>query len=124
MKPRLAFSVAVVSHTTTLNNINVPHLTTEQTNLLEQPLTPAEFHNALNKMENNRACGPDGFPAEFYKHFWSIISPLFLRMIDEFLITNSIPPTINTAVITLLLKPGKDPTHLSSYRPLSLINRH
>lgn len=105
-----------------LNNINLPHLTTEQTNLLEQPITPAEFHNALNKMENNRAPGPDGFPAEFYKHFWSTISPLFLRMIDEFLITNSIPPMINTAVITLLLKPDKDPTHLSSYRPLSLLN--
>ena len=103
-----------------LNNINLPHLTTEQTNSLEQPLTPAEFHNSIKwKIIEH----PDGFPAEFYKHFWSTISLLFLRMIDEFLITNSIPPTINTAVVTLLLKPDKDPTHLSSYRPLSLINR-
>lgn len=43
-------------------------------------------------------------------------------MINELHTTNRIPPTMNTALITLLLKPHKDPTHLSSYRPLSLIN--
>lgn len=66
-------------------------------------------------MENSRAPGPDGFPAKFYKHFWSTFLPVFLRKIDEFPITSSIPPTMNTAVITLLLKPEKDPAHLSSY---------
>ena len=82
-----------------LNNINLPQLTTEQTSLFEQPLTPAEFHNTLTKMENNRAPGPDGFPAEFYKHFWSTISSLFFRMINEFLITNSIPPTVTKITV-------------------------
>ncbi len=37
-----------------LNNISLPHLTPEQTNSLEQPLTPHEFYDALNKMQNNK----------------------------------------------------------------------
>lgn len=30
----------------------------------------------------------DGFLAEFYKYFWTIISPLFIKMIDELTITS------------------------------------
>lgn len=36
--------------------------------------------------------------------------------------TSTIPTHMNTAVMTLLLKPNEDQTHPSSYRPLSLIN--
>lgn len=43
-------------------------------------------------------------------------------MIAEFSITFKIPPTMNTSMITLILKPNKDPTHPANYRPLSLIN--
>ena len=73
-------------------------------------------------MPNNKSPGPDGFPAEFYKHFWNILSPLFFRVTTEIKTTSIIPTHMNTAVMTLLLKPNKDPTHPSSYRPLSLIN--
>lgn len=43
-------------------------------------------------------------------------------MIDELTIGSQIPPTLNTAMITLLLKPDEDPTDPASYRPLSLTN--
>lgn len=36
--------------------------------------------------------------------------------------TCMLPPTMNSANISLLLKPDKDPTLPSSYRPISLIN--
>lgn len=73
-------------------------------------------------MPNNKSPGPDGLPAEFYKHFWDLLSPLFIRLTTDIKPTSSIPTHMNTAVISLLLKPNKDPTHPSSYRPLSLIN--
>ncbi len=60
--------------------------------------------------------------AEFYKHFWSILSPLFIRMIIESKQKSKLPDNMNTATISLLLKPNKDPTLPSSYRPISLIN--
>lgn len=66
-------------------------------------------------MPDNKSPGLDGFPAEYYKHFWPLISLLFLNMISETL-------HMNTALITLILEPNKNPTQCSSYYPISLIN--
>lgn len=62
-------------------------------------------------------------PAEFYKHFWKKLSQLtlFVKMADEIKNNTFIPYHMNTELISLL-KTSKDPTHCSSYRPISLIN--
>lgn len=107
---------------TFLNNISLPHISNTQKHNLEQPLTLQEFKTALDHIPNNKSPGPDGYPAEFYKHFWDILSPLYIRMITDILQTGTIPNHRNTALITLILKPNKDPLQCSNYRPLSLIN--
>lgn len=61
----------------------LPKPNKKQTDQLDMPLTLDEFNTALNKMPNNKVPGPDGFPAEFFKHFWNIISPLFLKMVQH-----------------------------------------
>ena len=43
-------------------------------------------------------------------------------MVHETKHNSRLPATSNTASISLLLKPNKDPTQPSSYRPISLIN--
>lgn len=43
-------------------------------------------------------------------------------MITDILQTGTIPNHMNTALITLILKPKKDPLQCSIYQPLSLIN--
>ena len=73
-------------------------------------------------MPNNKAPGPDGFPAEFYKHFWPSLAPLFIRAIIEIKQNSRFPVHMNTALISLLPKPNKDHTLPSNYRPISLIN--
>lgn len=105
-----------------LNSVNLPSLSKEQSNLLDLPITVEELFKALHSMPNNKSPGFDGLPAEFYKHFWDILSPLFIRLILDIKNTSAIPSHMNTAIISLLLKPNKDPTYPSSYRPLSLIN--
>lgn len=72
-------------------------------------------------MPKNKAYGPDGSSAEFYKHFWEAITPLFIGMKAEITITSKIPPSMNIAMISLLLKPGKHPNN-PVYCPLSLID--
>ena len=105
-----------------LNNINLPKLTQKQQLMLDSPITDIELEKALKLMPNNKSPGPDGFPAEFYKHFWSILTPLFQRVVTEITKTSRLPNHMNSAIISLLLKPNKDPTIPSSYRPISLIN--
>lgn len=43
-------------------------------------------------------------------------------MYNEALLLGHLPPTLNSAVITLLLKKDKDPTLCSSFRSISLLN--
>ncbi len=105
-----------------LNNLELPSLSKKQVDSLDLPITIQELKQALDKMPNNKSPGPDGFPVEFYKYFWDILSPLFLKVTTEIKTTSTIPTHMNTAVITLVLKPNKDPIHPSSYRPISLIN--
>lgn len=105
-----------------LDSINLPQLNELQKNKLELPISQDELFAALQRMPNNKAPGPDGFPAEFYKQFWSILSPLFMRMISESKQNSKLPASTITATISLLLKPNKDPTIPSSYRPISLLN--
>ncbi len=52
-----------------LNNIDLPHLTTEQTETLDTPITPVySMVLSLNHIPNNKVPGPDGFPTKFYKY--------------------------------------------------------
>ena len=73
-------------------------------------------------MSNHKSPGPERFPAKFYKHFWNILKPLFLRLLIEVQPFLRFPHNMNNAAITVLLKPNKDLTLTSSYGPLSLIN--
>ncbi|KAF7643045.1 hypothetical protein LDENG_00246060, partial [Lucifuga dentata] len=102
-----------------LDNLNLPQLSTEYSDTLDTPLTITELHKSLSKMPNGKAPGPDGFPAEFLKHFWQMLAPLFFRTVTEIKNKGQISPHMNTAAIKLLLKPDKDPTVTSSYRLLS-----
>jgi hypothetical protein len=34
-------------------------------------------------MEHNKAPGPDGFPAEFYQHFWDVIKSNLLALFAD-----------------------------------------
>lgn len=84
----------------------------------------SEFLEAIQKFPNNKAPGLDGFPVKFYKAFWPILAPTFIRMVTQTQTDHTLSPNINinSANISLRWKQSKDPTLPSSYRPISLIN--
>lgn len=73
-------------------------------------------------MQNGKSPGPDGFPVEFFKKFSDLLSPLILSVFEESLATQLLPLSMCQAVISLLLKKGKDPLSCSSYCPIQLLN--
>lgn len=89
---------------------------------MDRDLTVAEFEEALAQMPLNKAPGPDGFQVEFYKTLWPTIGSTYCRLARSILNSGLLSPNMNSANISLVLKPEKDPSLPSSYRPISLIN--
>ena len=46
---------------------DIPQLVTDENEILSAPFSEKEVFVAISQMKNNKAPGPDGFPAEFYK---------------------------------------------------------
>lgn len=73
-------------------------------------------------MKSGKSPGWDGLPPEMYLTFWDILGTPLLDMINTVIDKGTFNPNTNAAIITLLLKPNKDPTFCSNHRPLSLLN--
>ena len=52
---------------------DIPQLGTDENEILSAPFTEKEVFEAISQMKNNKAPGPDGFPAEFHKKCCHII---------------------------------------------------
>uniref|UniRef100_A0A8C1LC25 Reverse transcriptase domain-containing protein n=1 Tax=Cyprinus carpio TaxID=7962 RepID=A0A8C1LC25_CYPCA len=109
------------SFTSFLSNLDLPRLSDSDSDYLAEPITLQELESAIRSMNKGKSPGLDGIPVELYSTFWSDLGPLMLDMINFSVSQGSFHPSINIAVISLLLKKDKDPTSCSSYRPLSLI---
>ena len=69
---------------------------------------------------SGKAPGPDGIPVEIYKKFSKKLQLHLLEMFNESYKTGILPPSLRSAIITLVLKPGKPP--IASYCPISLMS--
>uniref|UniRef100_A0A8C6NVZ4 Reverse transcriptase domain-containing protein n=1 Tax=Nothobranchius furzeri TaxID=105023 RepID=A0A8C6NVZ4_NOTFU len=105
-----------------LNIANLPCLTEDESADLELAISLQECELALKAMNMGKSPGPDGIPPEVYRTFWPLLGPLMLNMIQFSISAGNFHRDVNTALISLLLKKGKDPMECSSYRPISLLN--
>jgi len=95
-------------------------LSPEQLLLCEGPLTSAECKRALDGMASGKSPGVDGFPAEFYKRFWSILADDYVEVINHCFTARRLSATQRSGVITLLHKRG-DPLNMKNWRPITLL---
>ena len=105
-----------------LNNLYIPTITEPTAQHLDMPLSLNEITSCIRQMQSNKAPGPDGFPVCFYKKFITQLAPLLLDVFNHSLEQGLLPPTLNQALISVILKKDKDPKLCSSYRPISLLN--
>ena len=104
-----------------LDNIDIPTLSAESKQILDQPISKKELYNSLIFMKQNKTPVYDGFPVEFYVVFWPDISD-FLFNSYKFPIENGqVSMSQRNGIITLLRKKDKDTMYIKNYRPFSLL---
>jgi hypothetical protein len=80
-----------------------------------------EVRDAIFQMKHNKAPGPDGFPAEFYQVFWSLIKDDLMVLFQDFH-TGDLPLfSLNFGIITLIPK-EKEVRKIQQYRPICMLN--
>ena len=93
----------------------------EELRHLDDQISETEIQAALSDMPKNKASGPDGFPIEFYQHFWVLTKGDIMAVIKAFQEQGCSLAPLNKAAITLIPK-KPNPTNPTDYRPISVIN--
>ena len=84
-------------------------------------LTLNELQYALSKT-NNSSAGPDGIPYAMIKHLSDESLIVLLTLYNRIWRDNVFPSSWRRAIVIPIIKPGKDPSNPSNYRPIALTN--
>ena len=87
----------------------------------DRDVTEDEIFKVIKQLKQNKSPGDDGIAAEFYITFWPLIKLEFTQVIKFILDSNTLAPSQNRAMLTLLYKKGER-ADISNWRPISLLN--
>ena len=90
--------------------------------MLGADATESEVLLALRSLKDNKACGPDGIPAEVYKELATVWASLLTRLYNACFRIGHGNIHMIEALLSLLRKKG-DPRDLNNIRALSLVNK-
>lgn len=88
---------------------------------LNSPFTFEELKSVLMNTKDS-APGEDGLPYSFYKHFGDSALFYLLDVINTIMLSGHIPKSWKAQIVLPILKPNKQPSDVSSYRPIALSN--
>ncbi|GLJ49275.1 hypothetical protein SUGI_1041170 [Cryptomeria japonica] len=89
--------------------------------ILSAEITLGEIEKAILSLQKDKAPGPDGLPAEFYKTNIGWICHELLKVYSDALERGSLGRNINRGIIKLIPKEG-DKALIKNWRPITLLN--
>ncbi|XP_022019374.1 uncharacterized protein LOC110944750 [Helianthus annuus] len=96
-------------------------LRSDDSNHMVRPITNEEVKMAMFSIGNDKAPGPDGYTAAFYKHAWQIIGPDVSKAIMDFFSYGKLLRELNNTLIVLIPK-KPTPSSVTDYRPIACCN--
>ena len=88
---------------------------------LEAIESEEEIRKVLFAMPNNKSPGPDGFPCEFFKTAWSVVSQDFIVAVQSVFQFGFLPKGVNSTILALVPK-KLDSMEMKDYRPIACCN--
>lgn len=88
--------------------------------IMKTPLTLRELEYAISKLKMKKSPGPDGVSNEMIKNLGATAKTKLLQIFNNSWSSGRVPQAWREAIMIPILKPGKDSTTTSSYRPISL----
>jgi hypothetical protein len=85
-------------------------------------LTPKEIKKEITYLNNKKAPSLDPISAKIMQELPKNGTVMLTYIFNAVLRLHSWPKHLKVAKIILVLKPGKNPNHVSSYRPISLLS--
>ena len=95
--------------------------TYDNTNINEDEITEFEVEQAILKLNNKSAPGPDGLTSNLYQTYKNFFIPLLTDLFNDIIRKKQVPPSFNLAIIKLIPKKYAS-EKVSDLRPISLIN--
>lgn len=89
---------------------------------MDCPLTLEELGGALNDLHTGKAPGPNGYPCEFYKRYFSKFGSHLLDAVEEAREQGRLTGEWRHAEIVVFHKLGRPPHCHASYHPIYLLN--
>ena len=93
----------------------------DQSLLLTRPVLDEEIKTTLFGIGDDKALGPDGFTACFFKKSWGIVGADVCAALKEFFRSGKILKQINHATIVLVPKSG-NASKVEDFRPIACCN--
>ncbi|MES9882662.1 MAG: reverse transcriptase domain-containing protein [Sedimenticola sp.] len=101
---------------------DLPQLTPEDADSLENDFTIDELSFSLQSMQDGKSPGPDGLTKAFYSKFFGILAPLLLKLTVIIFESGNLSDTQKLSYITLICKNDDKSDDVKFYRPISLLN--
>ena len=105
-----------------LISLDLPSIGSEHNRYLPAPIKKDKLDKAIGRLVTNKSPGSEGYPKEWYKKFKEVLALVLLESFNWTLEKAVDQPSWRDAVISVILKQGKNKEYCGSYHPISILN--